>query len=82
MFHSRGDRDLGVAFQTHPGSQASSCLRKGTPLASRVAQGEIDGETVETVKDGEALYSQQKQDEELTIAQIMSKAPEILTCEA
>ena len=24
MFHSRGDRDLGVAFQTHPGSQASS----------------------------------------------------------
>ena len=24
MFLSRGDRDLGVAFQTHPGSQASS----------------------------------------------------------
>ena len=24
MFHSRGDRDLGVAFQTHLGSQASS----------------------------------------------------------
>ena len=23
-FLSRGDRDLGVAFQTHPGSQASS----------------------------------------------------------
>ena len=24
MFHGRGDRDLGVAFQTHPGSQASA----------------------------------------------------------
>ena len=24
MFLSRGDRDLGVAFQTHPGHQASS----------------------------------------------------------
>ena len=24
MFHSRGDRDLGVAFQAPPGSQASS----------------------------------------------------------
>ena len=36
---SRGDRDHGDAFQTHPVSQASSCLRKGTPLASRVAQG-------------------------------------------
>ena len=39
MFLSRGDRYLGVAFQTHLRSQASSCLRKGTPLASRVAQG-------------------------------------------
>ena len=26
MFLSRGDRNLGVAFQTHPGSQASSCV--------------------------------------------------------
>ena len=24
MFLSRGDEDLGVAFQTHPGTQASS----------------------------------------------------------
>ena len=39
MFIPRGDRDLGLAYQTHPGNQASSCLRKGTPLASRVAQG-------------------------------------------
>ena len=31
MFHSRGDRDLGVAFQTHPGSQASSPGIKDVP---------------------------------------------------
>ena len=37
MFHSRGDRDLGVAFQTHPGSQASSRGKQRTPLSSRVA---------------------------------------------
>ena len=39
MFHSRGDRDLGVAFQTHPGSQASSRGKQRTPLSSRVAPG-------------------------------------------
>ena len=39
MFHSRGDRDLGVAFQTHPGSQASSPGKQRTPLSSRVAPG-------------------------------------------
>ena len=32
MFHSRGDRDLGVAFQTHPGSQAS-CRREAKDSA-------------------------------------------------
>ena len=31
MFHSRGNRDLGVAFQTHPGSQASSRGKQSTP---------------------------------------------------
>ena len=36
--HALGKAALG-AFQAPPGSQASSCLRKGTPLASRVAQG-------------------------------------------
>ena len=39
MFHSRGDRDLRVAFQTHPGSQASSPGKQRTPLSSRVAPG-------------------------------------------
>ena len=39
MVHSRGDRDLGVAFQTHPGSQASSPGKQRTPLSSRVAAG-------------------------------------------
>ena len=39
MFHSRGDMDLGVAFQTHPGSQASSPGKQRTPLSSRVAPG-------------------------------------------
>ena len=39
MFHSRGDRDLGVAFQTHPGRQASSRGKQRTPLSSRVAPG-------------------------------------------
>ena len=39
MFHSRGDRDLGVAFQTHPGSQTSSRGKQWTPLSSRVAPG-------------------------------------------
>ena len=34
MFHSRGDRDLGVAFQTHPGSQASSQGKQRTPLGT------------------------------------------------
>ena len=38
MFLCWGESDLSIAFSTHPGSQASSCLRKGTPLASRVAQ--------------------------------------------
>ena len=28
MFLSRGDRDLGVAFLTHPGSQASSAVEE------------------------------------------------------
>ena len=31
--------DLGVAFQTHPGSQASSPGKQRTPLSSRVAPG-------------------------------------------
>ena len=37
MFLSRGDRDLGVAFQTHPGSQASSRgeAKDSTLLSSR-----------------------------------------------
>ena len=40
FFNDPADVDnIGVAFQAAPGSQASSCLRKGTPLASRVAQG-------------------------------------------
>ena len=35
MFLSRGDRDLGVAFQTHPGSQASSRVEaKNSALVS------------------------------------------------
>ena len=34
MFHSRGDMDLGVAFQTHPGSQASSRGKQRTPLGT------------------------------------------------
>ena len=37
MFVPRGDRDLGVAYQTHPGSQASSPGKQRTPLSSRVA---------------------------------------------
>ena len=32
-----------------------------------------------TAKDGEALYSQQKQDKELTVAQIMNSLLEIQT---
>ena len=35
----RAQRKLMHFFLPGPGSQASSCLRKGTPLASRVAQG-------------------------------------------
>ena len=37
MFLSRGDRDLGVAFQTHPGSQSSSRVeaKKSAVLYSR-----------------------------------------------
>ena len=31
MFHSRGDRDLVIAFQTHPESQASSPGKQRTP---------------------------------------------------
>ena len=30
------------------------------------------GDTIRELKDGEALYSQQKQDQELTVAQIMN----------
>ena len=36
---SRSDMALGVPMGFQQESQASSCLRKGTPLASRVAQG-------------------------------------------
>ena len=57
MFLSRGDRDLGVAFQTHPGRQAfissgSKEPRKMKIMASGpITSWEIDGETVETVSD-------------------------------
>ena len=39
IFPSRGDRDFGVEFQTHPGSQASSRREAKIPLSSRVATG-------------------------------------------
>ena len=39
VFFSSGDRDLGVAFKVHPGSQASYKWKKRTPLSSRVATG-------------------------------------------
>ena len=37
MYLSRGDRDLGVAFQTHPGSHASSRVeaKNSAVLSSR-----------------------------------------------
>ena len=37
VFLSSGDRDLGVAFKVHPGSQASLEWKQRTPLSSRVA---------------------------------------------
>ena len=39
MFLSRGDTDIGVAFQTHPRSQATSQVEATSPLSSRVATG-------------------------------------------
>ena len=39
VFLSRGDRDLGVAFKVHPGSQASSRVEAKKSLSSRVAMG-------------------------------------------
>ena len=37
MFLSRGDRDLGVAFQTHPGRQAGSPLSLASAAAAAAA---------------------------------------------
>ena len=39
QFYLMGDRDLGIAFQTHPESQASSPGKQRTPLSSRVTSG-------------------------------------------
>ena len=39
MFLSRGDRDLGVALQTHPGAQASSRVEAKNPALLLIAMG-------------------------------------------
>ena len=39
MFLSRGDRDLGVAFQTHRGDRIHLEWKQRTPLCSRIATG-------------------------------------------
>ena len=39
MFLARGNRDLGVAFQTHPESQAYLEWKQRTPVSSRVSPG-------------------------------------------
>ena len=54
MFLSRGDRDLGVAFQTHPGRQAfissgSKEMKEGTVLKERSLSSQKDTKHHEAV---------------------------------
>ena len=48
------------------------CLSQGTQTGAQMANTEIRLIIFFAAKDGEALYSQQKQDQELTVAQIMN----------
>ena len=55
MFLSRGDRDLGVAFQTHPGRQAfissgSKEARSALESKKEVGEGEKEGRRKERMK--------------------------------
>ena len=74
MFLSRGDRDLGVAFQTHPGSQAlSRGEAKDSALLSSRAGYLL--ETTEWPKMSEASCGVCKEDSGLLSRPCMKRRP-------
>ena len=70
---------FGLGVQNEAGQRLTEFCQENAPLRADSTQGHQQMVTTVirliiffAVKDGEALYSQQKQDQELTVAQIMN----------